>query len=134
MADDIGVDQAFPTRPVPAPLTSAAKTGMRDLHKLLVLLAPHLDLLFPEGILANDQGPDSLCDQQIDDTTAGRMQIVQDKAVALRRDAIKLTRSEAVRLGKLLLAVFALLVVQVVHGFYRTPVDQAGDEIGFVLR
>ena len=64
------------------------EASMRDLDKLLIVFPPHLHLLLPESVLANDEGADPLCDQQIDNTTACRVQIVLHAAVSLRREAI----------------------------------------------
>ena len=61
---------------------------MRDLHELLVIFLPHLHFLLPQAILADDQGADAFCNQQIDNPTACRVQIVCDAAIALRRDAV----------------------------------------------
>ena len=80
-----------------------------DLHKILVIPLAHLHFLLPKRVLADDECPDSLLHQQIDDATASRVQIVHDAAIALRRDALKLTRSKAVGFGKLFLLMGALL-------------------------
>jgi len=106
--------------------------GMRDLHKLLIVLLAHLHLLLPERVLANDDGSDAFLYQEIDDATAGRVQVVQDTAIALRRDPIELARREAVRFGKALLVVSTLLVVQLVDSFDRAAIDQARDKAGLV--
>ena len=41
------------------------KPCVRDLDKRLVIFAPQLHFLFPKTVLANDDGPDSLFDEQI---------------------------------------------------------------------
>src|SRR2546426_12301954 len=59
--------------------------GMRDLHKLLVVLSAHLDLLFPEYILPVNKRADAFCHPQLDDLTAGSMQVLHDPAIAVGR-------------------------------------------------
>ncbi len=49
------------------------KTGVRYLNKLLVVLLPHLDFLFPERVFADIERPDPLCNQQINNPTACRV-------------------------------------------------------------
>ncbi len=60
------------------------------------------------------------------------MQGVLHTAITLRRDAIKRARGKAVRFGEFLLGVRALFVVQLVDGFDRATIDQAGNEARFV--
>jgi hypothetical protein len=48
--------------------------------------------------------------------------------MALRRDPIKLARSKAVLFGKATLMAGALFVVELVHGFDGTTIDQAWDK------
>src|SRR5947209_8469616 len=44
-----------------------------NLHKVLVIAPAHLHFLLPERILAKNQRPDPLLDEQLDDPTAGRV-------------------------------------------------------------
>src|SRR6266566_7701342 len=108
------------------------ETGMRDLHKVLVIALAHLDFLLPERVLADNQRPDALLHQQLDNATAGRMQGMHDAATALRRNTIKLARRTAALLRKATLRASALLVVILIPAFDRLAVDQTGDETGFI--
>src|SRR5258708_17417796 len=62
--------------------------GMGNLHEFLIVAMAQLHPLLPEWILANDERTNSFLHQQINDATAGRMQIVHHPAIALRRDSI----------------------------------------------
>jgi hypothetical protein len=72
---------------------------MRDLHKLLIVLLPQMDFLFPERILADDQCANPFGNQEVNDPTAGGMQIMHDAPIALRRDRLKETRGLALVAG-----------------------------------
>ena len=72
---------------------------MRDLHKLLIVLLPQMDFLFPEPILADDQRANPFGNQEVNDPTAGGMQIMHDAPIALRRDRLKETRGLALVAG-----------------------------------
>jgi hypothetical protein len=54
---------------------------MGDLHKLLVGALAQLHVLLPERVFADHERADALADQQIDDTTAGRVQIAVYAAI-----------------------------------------------------
>ncbi len=105
---------------------------MRDVHEGLIGTLAHLHFLFPQRVLVNDERADALNYQQIDDATASRMQILQDPAIALRRDTIKLAGGETLGFGKTLLLVSALLGVELVDRFDATAIDQARDKTCFV--
>jgi hypothetical protein len=97
-----------------------------------LVFPPQLHPLFPQRVLADDQRADPLLHQELDDATAGRVQILQDTAVTLRRQAIELARGETLRFGKLLLQVRALFVVELIGRLQRAAIDQARDEPWFV--
>ncbi len=60
-------------------------------HRDEVLIAPpaQVRFLFPERVLADAPRADALSDQQIDDATAGGVQVVVDAPRALRGDALQ---------------------------------------------
>src|SRR5215467_11243956 len=64
------------------------ETRVGNLHELLVGARAQLHLLLPERVFANHERTGALCSQQIDDTTAGRVQRAVYPASALRRDPI----------------------------------------------
>ena len=61
---------------------------VRKLYKLLVVLLPHMRLLLPEGVLADDQGTNAFVFQEINDPTADGMQLMPDPPLALHRDRL----------------------------------------------
>ncbi len=69
---------------------------MGNLHKLLIVSLAHTHFLLPKQVLADDQYPDPLAHQQINNATAGRVQIAVYPAIALRRNSIQMARSKAV--------------------------------------
>ena len=90
---------------------------MRDLHELLRVALAQLHVLLPERVFADHQGADALADQQIDDATAGRVQIPVYAAIALRRDPIQLRRGETVLVAQAALVGCPLLLVELVEAF-----------------
>ena len=62
---------------------------MWDLHKVLVVPFSDGDFLLPFGIFPNDQSPDALFHQDINQATALCVQIVVNLAIALVGEAIK---------------------------------------------
>ncbi|WP_376797304.1 hypothetical protein [Thermogemmatispora sp.] len=84
---------------------------MGDLHELLIVPFPHLHFLLPERVLPYDERANALLHQQSDDATAGRVQVPQQTAIALRRDAITLAGGTAAGLRKFALHMGAPFVV-----------------------
>src|SRR5258708_37177962 len=58
------------------------EAGMRDAHEGLVVASPQVRFLLPERILADHQRPDALSYEQVDDASAGRVQIVVNPAAS----------------------------------------------------
>jgi hypothetical protein len=96
----------------------------------LVIALAHVYLLLPQLIQPDHQRPDPFFDQQIDDTTACRVQIGVDAAIALRRDAVQLARSETVLFGQTTLMAGAVLVVVGIEVLERASVDEEWSETG----
>ena len=69
--------------------------------------------------------------QQIDDATAGRVQIAVYAAIALRRDPIQLRRGATMLVAQAALVRCALFIIKLVEAFERLAADQAGDKPGF---
>jgi hypothetical protein len=84
---------------------------MWNVTKGLVVPPSQFYLLFPFLVQPNHQRPDSFAHQQINNPTAGRVQIVVDPAIALRRDAIQVTRGVTVLPGKVALKIGTLLII-----------------------
>ena len=72
--------------------------GVRQLNKRLVALLPHVHLLLPERVLADDQGANAFAFQELNDPTADGMQLLPDPSVVLRRDRLQETGGMA-RIG-----------------------------------
>ena len=106
------------------------KTSVRNLDKVLIVPLPHLDLLFPEDVFSYHNGSNTLLDAQINDATAGRVQITVDPAIALRRDPIQMVRGETVLMAQAALVRCALFIVKLVEAFEGLAADQAGDKPG----
>ena len=77
-------------------------------------------------------GPIPSLTNTINNPTAGRVQVMHDAAIALRRDPIQLARGVSVRFGKIFLRVGALFVVILIAAFDRLAADQSRDETRFV--
>ena len=78
--------------------------------KVLIVPFADVDFLFPVRIVPNDQGPDALFDQDINQAAALRMQVVIDLAIALIRKAVEAATGPtfaqlALHLGSLLVVV-----------------------------
>src|SRR5688500_2916180 len=62
---------------------------MRDGHKILIGALAELDRLLPAVILANDQHPNPLDSQTVDEPAAGDMHLMLDLTVAFFRQAFQ---------------------------------------------
>ena len=102
---------------------------MRDLHTLLTVLLPQMDFLFPERILAIYQRANPCRNQEVNDVTAGGIQIMHDAPIALRRDHLKETGGLALAAGT---GQAALLIVELVHGFQWATIDELWNESNFI--
>ena len=89
-----------------------------------------LGFLLPEWIFADDERAYSFSNQEINQASGGRMQVVIYASSAFVSDAIKLVR--VVLLFHLLLKMLSLLVIELVHMLNRTPVNKPRSKSCFV--
>src|SRR5260221_122579 len=132
----------FLPHPVEMPQPSAMPTGsllvgqrlneacMGHSHKVLIVAPPHVDLLFPEWVLADAQRATALGYQQIDEAAAGRVQIPVYATGAPRGDALQAPTGAPI--SQPALQFRAALVVELVDGLHWPPIDRARDNARLV--
>lgn len=106
------------------------KASMGNLHKVLVVLAPHIHLVLPTIILANDEGPDVLLDQQGNNLVAGRVQSVLNASVALLSQLFQLPTGP--RLAQLVLELSPAFIIPLIPGLDLPSTHETWHKAWFV--
>src|SRR5712692_4811320 len=103
---------------------------MGNLDKMLLVLLPHLTLLLPEGIFANDERAYPFSDKQVYDALRGGMQVVVNASGAFDGHTFHASR-EVIVLDPLLQLCFALVIV-LIDAFDGATVNKLRDKAHFV--
>ena len=95
-----------------------------DLHEILVVALPQMDVALPVGIISHDDGPDAVRKAMVDDESRGLHHIVVDSVVTGYRDSRYLFRSRQFLKIQDRLQLRQAPVVLMVNGFEWFSVDE----------
>ena len=105
------------------------KRACGTVTKFWLFRRPSRDFLLPQRVLADHKRADILRHQQIDDASAGGMEVMVNPPRALVGEALQ---TPTVLPRQLALQLRAALVVELVDGIHWPPVDEARDKARLV--